>query len=124
MHLNFFSYLDTSLRAILLFKKRCILCIKYFLFSSYTQENFDIGLRDKTTILCIDVQMRKEWKRHKYKLYSYFKRIRGIKNVELAKKKRYPDLNEDQQKDWEILYERWCTGDLVSLITFLLLNIY
>ncbi|XP_063944594.1 uncharacterized protein LOC108203730 [Daucus carota subsp. sativus] len=75
----------------------------------YLQENFDIDLRDKTTKLCIDEQMRKAWKGYKYKLHSYFKRIGGIKNVEIAKKKRYPDLNEDQQQDWETLCDQWCS---------------
>lgn len=76
----------------------------------YLLENFDIDLRDKTTILCIDDQMKKAWKTHKYKFHSYFKRIGGIKDVEIAKKKRYPDLNEDQQKDWEFLCDQWCSN--------------
>ncbi|KAK1357569.1 hypothetical protein POM88_050825 [Heracleum sosnowskyi] len=78
---------------------------------NYLLENFDIDLRDKTTILCIDDQMRKAWRTHKYKLHSYFKSIRGIKNVEMAKKKRHSDLNEDQQEDWEILCDRWCSDE-------------
>ncbi|XP_074330258.1 uncharacterized protein LOC141667607 [Apium graveolens] len=78
---------------------------------NYLLENFDIDLQDKTTILCIDDQMRKAWKTHKYKLHMYFKCIGGIKNVEMAKKKRHPHLNEDQQEDWEILCDRWCTDD-------------
>ncbi|KAK1360626.1 hypothetical protein POM88_045100 [Heracleum sosnowskyi] len=78
---------------------------------NYLLENFDIDLRDKTTILCIDDQMRKAWRTHKYKLHSYFKCIGGLKNVEMAKKKRHSDLNEDQQEDWEILCDRWCSDE-------------
>lgn len=73
------------------------------------QENFDIDLNDKTTRECIDDQMRRAWKNYKYKLHSYFKQIGGGKNIEMAKKKRYPDLKDDQQKDWEFLCDCWST---------------
>lgn len=32
-------------------------------------------------------------------------------NVELAKRKRHPDLRNDQQEDWEKLCDRWCTTE-------------
>ncbi|KAK1383579.1 hypothetical protein POM88_021314 [Heracleum sosnowskyi] len=53
--------------------------------------------------------MRKAWKTHKYKLHLYFKSIRGGNDIEMAKKKRFPDLNDDQQKDWEFLCDFWST---------------
>ncbi|KAL8120310.1 hypothetical protein AgCh_017468 [Apium graveolens] len=71
------------------------------------KENFDIDLSDKTTRECIDDQMRKASKSYRYKLHLYFKRIGGESDVEMAKKKRYADLNEDQQKDWEFLCDCW-----------------
>ncbi|KAF4363470.1 hypothetical protein F8388_016598 [Cannabis sativa] len=70
---------------------------------------FDINLSDETTKKCIDDQMRKAWKGHKYKLHLYFKRIGGENDVEMAKSKRHPDLKEDQQEDWNILCDRWCS---------------
>ncbi|KAF4402227.1 hypothetical protein G4B88_017739 [Cannabis sativa] len=60
-----------------------------------------------TTKKCIDEQMRKAWKGHKYKLHLYFKEIGGENDVEMAKNKRHPDLKEDQQEDWIILCDRW-----------------
>lgn len=35
----------------------------------YLLENFDINLCDETTIKCIDIQMNKAWKGHKYKFF-------------------------------------------------------
>lgn len=53
--------------------------------------------------------MNKAWKGHKYKLHSYFKEIGGETNSELAKRKRHPDLKNDQQEDWEKLCDYWGT---------------
>ena len=62
--------------------------------------------------------MRKAWKGHKYKLHLYQREIGGENDVEMAKSKRHPDLNEEQQEDWMILCDRWCSSKLK--VTFLL----
>ncbi|WOH00526.1 hypothetical protein DCAR_0519892 [Daucus carota subsp. sativus] len=81
-----------------------------FLRQLITCENFDINLSDETTKECIDDQMRKAWKGFKYKLlHLYFKQIGGGNDIDMAKKKRHPDLKDDQQKDWGFLCERWCS---------------
>ncbi|KAM6568513.1 hypothetical protein CsatB_016498 [Cannabis sativa] len=77
----------------------------------YLLETYDIDLLDETTIKCIDEQMRKAWRSHKYKLHTYFKEIGGEEDVEMAKRKRHPDLKDDHQEDWEILCDRWCTPE-------------
>lgn len=77
----------------------------------YLLENFDINLSDTTTIKCIDDQMRKAWRNYKFKLHSHFKSIGGENNVEMAKRKRHPDLKDDQQSDWEMLCDRWGTNE-------------
>ncbi|KAM6563278.1 hypothetical protein CsatB_023276 [Cannabis sativa] len=76
----------------------------------YLLETYDIDLLDETTVKCIDEQMRKAWRGHKYKLHSYFKEIGGEEDIERAKRKRHPDLKDDHQKDWEILCDCWCTS--------------
>ncbi|PON95857.1 hypothetical protein TorRG33x02_083800 [Trema orientale] len=73
----------------------------------YLLENFDINLRNKTTLKCIDEQMRKAWKGHKYKLHTYFKDIGGEDDCEMAKRTPHPDLKKEQQKDWEMLCDHW-----------------
>ncbi|XP_074323660.1 uncharacterized protein LOC141660568 [Apium graveolens] len=77
----------------------------------YLLENFDINLSDMTTIKCIDDQMRRSWKNYKYKLHSHLKSIGGENDVEMAKKKRHPELKDDQQNDWEMLCDRWYTNE-------------
>ena len=57
-------------------------------------------------IKCINEQMWKAWKGPKYKLHKYVKDIGGLKDVEMAKRKPYQDLNE-QQGDWEMLCDHW-----------------
>ncbi|XP_074341524.1 uncharacterized protein LOC141678959 [Apium graveolens] len=74
---------------------------------SYLQENFDIGLHDETTKLCIDEQMWRAWKNYKYKLHSYFKANGGRTDLLTAKRKRHPDFKEDQQEEWEMLCDCW-----------------
>ena len=61
------------------------------------QESFDIDLHAETTLKCIDEQMRKAWKGHKYKFHNYFKDIGGLDDIELAKRKPHLDLNKEQQ---------------------------
>ncbi|PON76990.1 hypothetical protein PanWU01x14_029990 [Parasponia andersonii] len=62
-------------------------------------ENFDINLRNETTLKCIDEQMRKAWKGHKYKLHTYFKDIGGeddewsAKNTEARSKRKWGSRN-------------------------------
>ncbi|XP_062094056.1 uncharacterized protein LOC133800099 [Humulus lupulus] len=77
----------------------------------YLLEHFDINLNDETTKKCIDEQMRKAWKGHKYKLHLYFKEIGGENDLEMAKSKRHPDLKEEHQEDWMILCDRWCSPE-------------
>ncbi|XP_062076208.1 uncharacterized protein LOC133780557 [Humulus lupulus] len=77
----------------------------------YLLEHFDINLNDETTKKCIDEQMRKAWKSHKYKLHLYFKEIGGENDLEMAKSKRHPDLKEEHQEDWMILCDRWCSPE-------------
>ena len=74
---------------------------------------------------CINEQMRKAWKGHKYKLHSYFKDIGGLEDVELAKRKPHPDLNEEQQADWEKLCEIWTSEKFQVVVQFkFLISIY
>ncbi|XP_062119671.1 uncharacterized protein LOC133834170 [Humulus lupulus] len=87
----------------------------------YLLEHFDINLNDETTKKCIDEQMRKAWKGHKYKLHLYFKEIGGENDLEMAKSKRHPDLKEQQQEDWMILCDRWCSPEYK--VTFFYHNI-
>lgn len=85
-----------------------------------------------TTIKCIDDQMRRSWKNYKYKLHSHLKSIGGENDVEMAKKKRHPELKDDQQNDWEMLCDRWYTNEfkvisilvLQSCINILLIGTY
>ncbi|XP_062078591.1 uncharacterized protein LOC133783073 [Humulus lupulus] len=64
----------------------------------YLSEHFDINLNDETTKKCIDEQMRKAWKGHKYKLHLYFKEIGGENDLEMAKSKRHLDLKKNIKK--------------------------
>ncbi|PON92585.1 hypothetical protein TorRG33x02_116790 [Trema orientale] len=51
--------------------------------------------------------MRKAWKGHKYKLYTYFKDIGGEDDMNMAKRTPHPDLKKEQQQDWEMLCDHW-----------------
>ncbi|PON70784.1 hypothetical protein PanWU01x14_078100 [Parasponia andersonii] len=62
----------------------------------YLLENFDINLRNETTLKCIDEQMRKAWKGHKYKLHTYFKDIGGEDDMNMARRTPHPDLKKEQ----------------------------
>ena len=69
--------------------------------------------------------MRKAWKGHKYKLHNYFKDIGGLEDIELAKRKPHPDLNEEQQADWEKLCEIWSSEKFQVIVQFyFLISIY
>lgn len=64
--------------------------------------------------------MRKAWKTYKFKLRLYFKSIGGENDVEMAKRKRHPELKDDQQNDGEILCDRSYTDEFkVTSILFL-----
>ena len=54
----------------------------------------------------------------KYKLHLYFKQIGGGNDIDMAKKKRHPDLKDDKQKDWEFLCERWCSENFKVSYSF------
>ncbi|XP_062079390.1 uncharacterized protein LOC133783775 isoform X2 [Humulus lupulus] len=87
----------------------------------YLLESFDINLCDKTTLKCIDEQMRKAWRGHKYKLHTYFKEIGGEKDVELANRKPHPELKVNQHRDWEILCDYWTSEKFQVIIQLILL---
>ena len=67
--------------------------------------------------------MRKAWKNFKYKLHGYFKEIGGEEDVEMAKRKRHPDLKDDRQQDWEMLCDRWFSNEFKVTIYLLEITI-
>ena len=62
--------------------------------------------------------MRKSWKNFKYKLHGYFKEIGGEEELEMAKRRRHPDLKDDHQQDWEMLCDRWFSDEFKVIIFF------
>ena len=67
--------------------------------------------------------MRKSWKNFKYKLHGYFKEIGGEEELEMAKRRRHPDLKDDRQQDWEMLCDRWFSDEFKVIIFFLVIII-